>query len=531
MSFSAYAWRLYRESPEGKAAIARTIDGHVASIPVVRDAPAFRYDLFLLPEDESAEPPDSIGFSSTTVDLRRELRELFSGGYVRSNEDAEDLFRSIVDDGIEFEKDVGEKRYSAQYGGGLADPGWFDDVSMSIEGLSAGLHGCFPEFFFPYLFARRCDILRDLCDRYDIPFPDIPGKLRKRERALFYLAVNREMQRFRERNGLSPSELNAFLYDFAPNDAAAGRALDLPAPSAVWFVMGGTGSNGDFKYLDAADESSISYWQGNIEARRGDIVLMWCVSPRSSLHSVWRVLDDGFNDPYFHYYSMIRIGKPIRIPPISFSELSRNSVFSGKSAVRSRFQGCSGTAFSADEYREILRLASAKGFDIATLPEPPEDLRLPDVSLSCERDVEIYLVEPLLQRLGFSEADWRYQPRIRMGRGERNVPDYVLGADETPGEEAGVAVIESKFDISTAKERREAFVQAKSYALRLQADTVVLAARQGVWVFKRDRRSFDESLCAFRNWKEIARPEIVVELASVFGKHAIDATLKHRKKR
>ncbi len=527
MSFSAYAWKLYRESPEGKAAIARTVDGHVASIPAVRDAPAFRYDLFLLPDDESAEPYGA----DVTVDLRREIRGLFSRGFIRSHEEAEDLFREIVEDGLEWEKDVGEKRYTAQYGGGAADPEGFTDVYTSIEGLSAGLHECFPEFFFPYLFARRCDALGDLCDRYDIPFPDIPGKLRKRERALFYVAVNREMQRFRERNGLSPSEMNAFLYDFAPKDSTLGRTEDLPAPSAVWFVMGGTGGNGDFRYLDTADDSSISYWQGNIEARRGDIVLMWCVSPRSSLHSVWRVLDDGFNDPYFYYYSMIRIGRPVRIPPISFSELSRNSVFSGKSAVRSRFQGCSGTAFSAEEYREILRLASAKGFDIATLPEPPEDLHLPDVSLSCERDVETHLVEPLLRRLGFSEADWRYQPRIRMGRGERNVPDYVLGADETPGEEAGVALLESKFDISTAKERREAFVQAKSYALRLQADTVVLAARQGVWVFKRDRRSFDESLYAFRNWKEIARPEIVAELASVFGKHAIDAALKQRAKR
>lgn len=377
----------------------------------------------------------------------------------------------------------------------------------------------------------RAAIERDLCDRYDIPFPDIPGKSGKRERALFYVAVNREMQRFRERNGLSPSEMNAFLYDFAPKDSDAGRTEDLPAPSAVWFVMGGTGGNGDFEYLDTADDSSISYWQGNIEARRGDIVLMWCVSPRSSLHSVWRVLDEGFNDPYFYYFTAIRIGRPIRIPPISFPELSRHPLFAGSPAVRAHFQGCGGMPFSVAEYCAIRDMARAKGFDVSVLPEPPEALCLPDVSLSCERDVEAHLVEPLLHALGFSDSDWKYQFRIRMGRGERNVPDYVLGADAAPGKESGVALIESKLDISNGKERREAFFQAKSYALRLQADTLVLAARQGVWVFKRDRRSFDESLCAFRNWKEIARPEIVAELASVFGKHAIDAALKHRAKR
>jgi hypothetical protein len=39
-----------------------------------------------------------------------------------------------------------------------------------------------------------------------------------------------------------------------------------------------------------------------------------------------------------------------------------------------------------------------------------------------------------------------------MGRGERNYPDYVLGADSRPGEEIAAALIECKLDINTNKE-------------------------------------------------------------------------------
>jgi hypothetical protein len=173
----------------------------------------------------------------------------------------------------------------------------------------------------------------------------------------------------------------------------------------------------------------------------------------------------------------------------------------------------------------------AKGFDKSLLPEPPAKLHLPDVQLANEHDVEVHLVEPLLKRIGFSETDWRYQFRIRMGRGERNVPDYVLGADACPGEETGVALIECKFDISNSKERKEAFVQAKSYALRLQAEVMVLAARQGVWLFRRCQTGFDESKFLFRTWHELRHPDKIAEVGSVFGKYAVEAELTVRKRR
>lgn len=111
-------------------------------------------------------------------------------------------------------------------------------------------------------------------------------------------------------------------------------------------------------------------------------------------------------------------------------------------------------------------MMKAKGFDTTQLPAPPSELALPDMNLNVERDVELQLVEPLLRRLGFSDSDWRYQMRGRMGRGERNVPDYVLGPDDRPGEELGVALIECKLDIAGGKDRNELVTRQTCIVIR-----------------------------------------------------------------
>jgi hypothetical protein len=89
----------------------------------------------------------------------------------------------------------------------------------------------------------------------------------------------------------------------------------------------------------------------------------------------------------------------------------------------------------------------------------------PEVELSCERDVEIHLIEPFLQRLGYSDADWIRQMPVKMGRGERNYPDYAVGALATRGEESAQMVLESKYQLTAKRQFVDAVLQTKSYAL------------------------------------------------------------------
>jgi hypothetical protein len=48
-----------------------------------------------------------------------------------------------------------------------------------------------------------------------------------------------------------------------------------------------------------------------------------------------------------------------------------------------------------------------------------------------------------------------------MGRGERNYPDYVLGADSRLGEEIAAALIECKLNINTNKELEVSLIMGK----------------------------------------------------------------------
>ncbi len=527
MQFNKFVWNLYCKSEEGCSAIQRDVSEHSSSDTANRFYTVFSHQMYYC-ETANGEIVESGISGFEEVNLRELIKEFAAEQTVTDIDAAEKLFTGMVDDYVVWQDKKQGKSIDRVFGGGNNNPACYADAYGSIDGLSAGLHDAHPELFVPYLFARRFDEFEKICHSFDIPLPQLPGKLQKRERALYYLGINRALYEFRKRHELSHQELNAFLYDFAPKNLESRNEYDLPSPSRVWFVIGGVGGNGDFEYLDSTDGKSVSYWQGNLETRRGDIILMWCASPRSYLHSVWRALDDGFNDPFFYFYSLIRVGLPTKISPIPFSEFSKHPILGSKPAVRAHFQGSSGTPFSIEDYAAIRELLQNKGFDISELPLPPTEGSFLNTELQNERDVELTLVEPLLKSLGFTEKDWIRQFPLRMGRGERNFPDYVLGGVLCPGDESAEALIECKFDIETKKDLKEAFVQAKSYALRLQALILALAARRGFWVFRRRDDGFSIDHFMFKTWNELTHPDVLHEVSVVLGKRAIEALISKR---
>lgn len=523
MEFNRFVWNLYRDSQEGRAAIARDISEFVEQDTLSLGAEAFvrQLNYYEMLNGEVLE-------HCAEVNLRQEIKKYAAEQVITSLDEAEKLFTNIADEVISFPIDAGdEKGFRADFGGGQDDSECYSDVISNIDAVSVGLHDAHSEYFTPYLFPRRFDQLQKICHLFDIVIPEIPGKLQQRGRALYYLGVNRALNNFRKKHELSPQEFNAFLYDFAPKNIAIKKSGELPPPSRIWFVIGGVG-NADFDYLDKIDKNFSNYWQGNLETRRGDIILMWCASPRSYLHSIWRALDEGFNDPYFYFYSMIRVGEPIKITPIAFAEFSKHPLLGAMPAVRARFQGTSGKAFSVDGYDAICELLQQRGFDTSHLPSPPAVEKFSAAGLENERDVELRLLEPLLRNLGFAETDWIRQFSIRMGRGERNYPDYLLGADPRAGEERAIAVIECKFDIHTNKDLKEAFIQAQSYALRLQAKALALAARRGLWIFQGRSDGFSIDHFTFKTWSELSHPDVLHEVSLVIGKRVIEAAIAQR---
>lgn len=317
--------------------------------------------------------------------------------------------------------------------------------------------------------------------------------------------INGVWQEFRHQYGLSPAEMCAFLYDFALEFITPLDSTDLPSPSKVWLVTGGSW---DIETVDKATEHTVTIWGGNVAIRRGDILVMFLVSPRKAIDSIWRACSDGFVDPFFHYHGTVWICSPIKTASVTFAELKGHHILSEKPAVKAHFKGPSGkVAFTVEEYEAVLEIMKSKGQDLSCLPRVSWNEKMPSIELHNERDVESQLIEPLLKRLGYDETDWVRQMSVRMERGERNYPDYAFGAISKRGEEMARMVLESKFELSAQRDFVDAFYQAKSYALRLQSKVMAIAAKEGIWVFPMENGTFSMKTAIHKTWADLLHPD------------------------
>jgi hypothetical protein len=385
-----------------------------------------------------------------------------------------------------------------------------------IGPISWALHCFAPEWFVPYAFVHRFHQFEAICDEFDIPLPRLPGKASTRERAAYYLELNESLQEFRRSHEMDPDQFNAFLYGFCSAQVPVDELPELPPAQRAWFLMANPDT--DFDPLDHADDESRHHWQGSNEIRPGDICVMWCRSPRSSVHSIWRATSRGFADPFFFYYRTVWIGHARKVPPVSFRELQSDPTWGAKPATRAHFQNSSGKEVTFEEYEALLRLLNAKGCDLSELPtlERNQD-SLPE-DLENESDVEEKLLEPLLARLGYKATDWVRQLSVRMGRGERVYPDYAFGVSGGRGEESAKMIVEAKFRITTDKQRREAYLQARSYAERLRADVLLLCAVDGLWIFQRGRDGFDGDHFLVYSWAKLGEAKEIRAVEDLVGK-------------
>lgn len=506
MKFNSYAWDLYRNSDRGRAAIDRfsTLTSDFVD-PDLRI-----YDVAV-----SDEFKDEFIEETQAFDIAELVREAMVDPAAPTTESATDRFLRLHEEGIPMKMLTKEGQAETICYFGESDDEWYN----LIGAISLGLHFAYPDQFLPYDFRCRFHQLEELHQVFSIPLPPIPGKQQHEERARYYLDINSAWQEFRVLHGLSPQEMSAFLYDFAPNFITPLTAADLPNPTKVWMITGGSW---DIDAADAATAETVTRWGANANVRRGDILLLYLVSPRSAIHSIWRACSRGFVDPFFHYHSAAWMCAPTKIPEISIAELRNHPLLSLKPSVKANFKGPSGKApVSVEEYDAMLSLAEAKGASMADLPRLPILPKIDFGEITSERDVELEIVEPFLLRLGYKSKDWIRQMPVRMGRGERNYPDYAFGAVSKRGEESAKMLIETKLQLTSRREFVEAFLQAKSYALRLQCKILALAAQEGIWVFPLHDGRFDIDQYRHKAWGALDRSDDYHEIANLIGRENI----------
>jgi len=500
MEFNSYIWQLYRDSSEGSMAI----DTYSNLLENVNKG-QFKLTLATSP----------VNTSNLDWELINSFIETYSSRIIKDLSEAENLFNEVVSYIIEGGGDINDEEEPV-----LVDAA---DILYILPELSMAFNQCFPEYFFPYFFRGHFYLFEEICEIFTITLPELPKKKHYDQRLAYYFELCRALYEFRKSSNLSPAELSAFLYSFAQNFISVAQDNVLPKPLKVWIVSGGINQNGDFEYLDGIDDHAVTSWQGNIDTRRGDIVLVYCLSPRSYIHSIWRAKTDGYIDPFFYFYNQVWLCNPIKTTHITYDDLRNDPLLSQNSLVKCSMQGLNGRRFNYREYEAILSIMESKGQDLSKLPrvEPVFEISDGKNLLVDERDVEIYLVEPLLEKLGYENEDWTRQMTVRMGRGEKLYPDYAFFAQQNKGEEQARMVLETKYRIKTNKELFNAYSQAKSYALRLQSTAFVVAAIEGIWIFPLQKSGFEFETNLHKTWKEVYQPDIFSAIIDVIGKQAI----------
>jgi len=489
MQFNSYIWGLYAESQEGKRSIRFFND--------------FLYDArFYSQKNENFSLFEAIDW-----DFVHDAHDI-----IESYADSQGMEPALLFDALAHHSLLGD----------IVNDEYLMDYLVEI---TICLSAIMPEDFIPYFFIGRFDELQNICSYFSIPIPDVPGKLKKTKRFEFYYELCKVFKEYRLNYSLSPVEFYSFLYGFAPHMNKEVEENQLPNALKVWIVGAGINNNGDIDLLDGVDETTVVTWQGHQDMRRGDIVLMYCLSPHSCIHSIWRVQSHGFTDPFRYFYSQVRLCSPIKTVPVTYQELRGHPLLKSNPLVRASMQGVNGKRFTSHEYEAILEIMQEKGQNVSILPRLVETYNTEDNvnKLLNERDVEIFLLEPLLVKLGFTNTDWKRQMVLRMGQGEKRYADYAFFPKFTKGEEQALMLIETKYRIRTSNDLYKAYCQAKSYALRLEADRFIVASVEGLWIFQREESGFSFETNTYMSWIQLAQPDCFSDFYKMVGRESLQS--------
>ena len=365
------------------------------------------------------------------------------------------------------------------------------------------------ELFIPYYFQYNFNVLEKIAKEFNIDLPEIPVKSAYKERIMYYGDICAALYDFRIENDLSPYELCAFLYDFAPKYIGGIDSYiirDIPEPVGSYFI----GAARDDLFL-ADNEDEICCWQCSPDTMPGDMIVMYLRSPISRIDSVWRSVSTGFNDPFFYYYRCTYIAKPQKVRPISLDMLRTDPVYRELPIVRKNMQGVNGVELMPTVYN---RMAEDFGVDI---PKLIGGDFFNNFDFANEKDVEDQLVKPLLEKLRYSPNDYVQQMVMWIGNhNAKEIPDFVVLPVVTPRHYSAYFLIEAKYSIVTKNQLEDAKQQARSYAKQLSAKYTVIASREGVWV---TAASDDYSDTIFKaGWHELSNPDVFHKLFNVIGK-------------
>lgn len=446
-------------------------------------------------------------------DIRAEIDKLGQEGAYIDYKALSCIFFSENED-VEFE-DIPQATFKSELGTNLL--------------LSLVLSRYFSEYYIPNFFPLQFIYLKKIADKYDIELPEVPNRSDYRGRWLYYDEICKSLNEFAIENDIqSLSELCAFLYDYEMSvikeEMEEEHNKPMPEiPEQAWILVG--------NYGEAEKTMKEGFWQSSPFTSKGDILVFYEKSPVKKLNSVWTALEDGFVDPFGHYYSFSYIGNKIEIPEemaISYSDFKENNYFKNREKkgnfVSKNFQDVSGWQVTYDDYAEIKRMLQTKGYDTSKLPSLYEPIKVGDVRIEREQDVSDQLLVPLLEQMGWKKnIDFKAEVEFNAGRGKTGFssekrPDFLLHIVETKDDIEAKVAIEVKRHMKNEKEIHTNFVQGRSYAKWGAVEVLVLCDMKRILVYQRNKKNrFDENDYIEFSWKDTENPDKFVELKKLLS--------------
>lgn len=402
----------------------------------------------------------------------------------------------------------------------IVKKGEFRNINSIVDILSLVLY-VNDEMFFPILNKERFDLFIKNCDILEIEIPNIPNDRDKKGKLLFFFEICNQIYEFAKSHKLSSEECCACLYDFATLFYEEEEISEIPEPTNIWFTGG---NNNDYKTtLQNLTNDTVAAWACNEETKRGDIVVLYCLAPQSFIHSIWIANSDGVTNPFNYWSGRTTVTNPIVITPISHKELKEDEYWSNVPIVRKNLQGIKGVRLTAQDYDELMRILTNKGFDISSLPKlfkPNLDL---EKSIKNEKDVEEKLLIPLLYQLGYSDTDWTRQLSQKAGRNLKAIPDFVFFPTGDKHFQNAPLVIEAKYFIRSSQDKINAFNQVRSYAKMMSANILCLCDKERLIIYERDKNgNFNRFNPIFeKHWGSILDEKVFVKLKKIIGKDRI----------
>lgn len=248
--------------------------------------------------------------------------------------------------------------------------------------------------------------------------------------------------------------------ELTPLDSAV--AISQARPRNAWLLMGSDAS--PVTEEDIPGEAEV-VWTAPKHVQRGDLVFLYYMAPTKAITHVARVAapavfndelldDEGLNAYPNHWWAEIEGLRPI--DPIPYAELTR--LFDGQLVLRGKagvfippkiVDAIAGQQSKPDACAPVLQRPTGD----PRLPAEPSAMsldewkRLATGALLLERNVEEYVVEPLLHWLVDDIDGATWTAKARLGS---LVPDYTLFRDGAP-----VSVVEVKLGARSSRNGKD----------------------------------------------------------------------------